>query len=175
MLLAPHVVASMALADQVDTNVIILTIILVVFYFFLELIPHIEPEDATRKSISKKNIKTAFVIDFIGSLGIIFLVGMSKWFYNNSNIETVDSPYYFIFGGFVSFILYLSFHHGTKIPIKIDILNHLNKVHHKIRRLDPSIWGVAVQFSVLIISIAFLFDAIEFFQIEQMINRFVLF
>lgn len=160
MLLTPNVLTASMLAYSFSDEWWISTLVGVLTYFFLNLIPHWDPEN-----YQKLIVRVARFIDFLLALIFLLFMVIVIWYKDLSFIILSDSfelnlnEHSFI-GALTNLIVYLFFYFFDNKNIKI--WGFFLSIDKKLRYVDRSIWGISIQIAVTILSFTIVFGLIDF-------------
>lgn len=145
MLLTPHILAGMY-AGSLPDNFVFSPILSILSYFFLEAIPHWDPEN-----FGRKRVQVIHYIDFTFAI-ILYLVII---FVKEFDVKLV-------LGGLFSVLMYALFLLLEHSKVHNALVEKVVNFHNKLKYTDRSLWGVLIQVSVSVICFALLFNLIDF-------------
>jgi hypothetical protein len=155
MLLTPHVFAGM-LFGSLSNDYRYAPLLGLLSYFFLELIPHWDPENDSRMII--KVIRYIdFCIAIISFVIVIFLYTPSQ---DGILGATLDPR--LVLGGIFGALPYIILYFSKLLWAKNKTYLATEKILSTFKYTDHSFWGILIQFSVCVICVAVIFQLIDF-------------
>jgi hypothetical protein len=145
MLLTPHVLSGMFFADM-SPSVFLVPFFSVISFFFLEMIPHWDPEfETSRKNTILRSID--IVLSLVSFLSIVLFRGFD---------------FGVIIGGVSSFLIYFVFHFLSLVKVENPLLSKLNGFRKKLKYHDRSAWGIMVQVAICVLCVTLLLNLVDF-------------
>lgn len=160
MLLTPNILTASMLSHSFSDNWVLSIVLGVVTYFFLNLIPHWDPQN-----FDKPIVKIARYLDFsMTSAYVLFMIFVlfqkDQSFTFSLNSLDVNFNLQSVLGAFANLFVYLAFYFLD--TNKNKVWQFFVKIDKKFRYIDRSLWGIFVQFALTILSFTILFRLIDF-------------
>lgn len=141
MLLTPHVFSGMTFASFVN-NPIEGALMGLLSFFFVEFIPHWDPE-----GFNQKKARPLLIVDFFVAFGAYFIVLFLKG---------LDLS--ILLGGLFGALPYMFFFTAEIMSGNYKLMEKLHLFKLKAKHVDKTFWGIAIQVSICILAIAILFQ-----------------
>jgi len=169
MLLTPNILTASMLSLSFSESWWLSIFIGVFTYFFLNLIPHWDPEN-----YQKLIVKVARYIDFslasVYALFMFFVLFQKDFSFTFSlNSLEVNFNIQSILGAFTNLLIYLAFYFFDNKDNKIWAF--FVRIDKKLRYVDRSVWGIFIQIAITILSITILFRLIDFPSWNKVLNQ----
>lgn len=156
MLLTPHLMAGAFVSSYFGGNIFISVIVTFLNYFFIESIPHWDPENPKKKLTHITRYLDYFFSSIIITfcIYILFLGGKLSFVSYGLNVTL---NYFHISGVFITLLIYLIINLLTTLSNPPKYVVSFLKLYKRIKNNDRSYWGIFIQFAIVVVSFAIIF------------------